>query len=100
MKQRRKAQRTGHPVMRPLFFDFADDPRAWEIEDQFMFGPDILVAPVLELGARKRAVYLPAGSDWQDAWTGKKVKGGQQIEADAALENIPVFFRAGSKPLK
>jgi alpha-D-xyloside xylohydrolase len=83
-----------------MFFDFADDPKAWEIEDQYMFGPDILVAPVVELGARSRKVYLPAGTAWQDAWTGKKLAGGQALEAAAELERIPVYFRAGSNPLK
>lgn len=100
MKQMRTAERTGHPVMRPLFFDFAGDERAWEIEDQYMFGPDILVAPVTELAARSRSVYLPSGTDWQEAWTGKKAKGGREVAAKAPLARIPVYFRAGSKPLK
>jgi alpha-D-xyloside xylohydrolase len=64
-----------------------------------MFGPDILVAPILSLGARARKVYLPAGTTWRHAWTGKKHKGGQELEVQAELNEIPVFFRADSKPL-
>ena len=98
-RQMRKSERTGHPLIRPLFFDFADDSHAWDVEDQYMFGPDVLVAPVVELGARSRKVYLPAGTTWCAAWTGKKHKGGQELDAKAPLERIPVFFRDGSKPL-
>ncbi len=96
MEQMKIAQTTGRPPMRPLFVDFPADARAWEIEDQFMFGPDILVAPILELGARKRSVYLPAGSNWRDAWTGKEYQGGTTIDADAPIEHIPVFLRSSS----
>ena len=99
MRQMQKAEKTGQPPMRPLFFDFPDDPKAWSVEDQFMFGPDILVAPVLALGARGRKVYLPAGTTWRDAWTLKRHKGGQEFDAQADLSRIPVFFRADSNPL-
>jgi len=99
MKQMQKAEKTGQPPMRPLFFDFPDDPKAWSVEDEFMFGPDILVAPILELGARGRKVYLPAGTTWRHAWTLKRHKGGQEFDAPADLSRIPVFFRADSNPL-
>jgi alpha-D-xyloside xylohydrolase len=79
--------------MRPLFFDFMEDKAAMAIDDEFLFGPDILVAPILEYGARKRKVYLPAGASWTDAWTGKKIHGGCWLEADAPLERIPVYLR-------
>lgn len=95
LAQMKVAVRTGLPPMRPLFVDFPGDSRAWEIEDEFMFGPDVLVAPVLRAGARTRRVYLPAGTAWQDAWTGKEAAGGAAIEADAPLERIPVFLRKG-----
>jgi alpha-D-xyloside xylohydrolase len=95
------AHEKGTPPMRPLFFDFADDKDCAAVDDEFLFGPDILVAPVLEFGARKRKVYLPAGTNWTDAWTGKKITGGQWIEADAPLERIPVYLRGDSKlPIK
>jgi alpha-D-xyloside xylohydrolase len=93
MEQMRAAQQRGTPPMRPLFHGFPRDPRAWEVEDEFLFGPDVLVAPVTELGARKRQVYLPAGADWRDAWTDAKVPGGTDIEADAPLARIPVYLR-------
>jgi len=97
MEQMKVAETTGLPPMRPLFVDFPDDPQAWEMEDQFMFGPDILVCPVVEEGQRSRSVYLPEGAEWQDAWTGERVAAGTTIEADASLERIPVFVRAGSR---
>jgi len=100
MTQMKSAEQTGHPVIRPLFFDFPDDPQAWEVEDQYMFGPDILVAPIVEAEARSRRIYLPAGTTWRDAWTEETHGGGQELEADAPLERIPVYFREDSNPLK
>ena len=70
---------------------------AASIDDEFLFGPDILVAPILDYEARKRNVYLPAGTSWTDAWTDKKIKGGQWIEAEAPLERIPVYLRGDSR---
>jgi alpha-D-xyloside xylohydrolase len=93
MEQMKLAQDDGIPPMRPLFFDFPDDTQGWEIEDQFMFGPDLLVAPVLYEGAFSRKVYLPSGITWRDAWTEEIIEGGQWIEADAPLEHIPLYLR-------
>lgn len=87
------ASETGAPPMRPLFFDFPHDPACYEIEDQFMFGPDMVVAPVLEQDARSRRVYLPAGAMWYNAWTGEAHEGGTAVIADAPLARIPVFVR-------
>jgi alpha-D-xyloside xylohydrolase len=87
------ASENGTPVMRPLFYDFPDDQKSYTIEDQYMFGPDILVAPVLEAGAKSRAVYFPAGSNWKDALTGKKYGGGQTVDYPVSIENIPLFTR-------
>ncbi len=98
MAQMHLAHEKGTPVMRPIFFDFSQDPASYSVEDQFMFGPDILVAPVLFQGATQRQVYLPAGSDWDDAWTGKQLAGGQWITALAPLDKIPLYFRHGAKP--
>jgi alpha-D-xyloside xylohydrolase len=92
MEQMQVAHQTGIPVMRPLFFDFQGD-------EQFMFGPDILVAPVLFQGAVDRDVYLPAGIHWTDAWTGESYTGGQWLKAAAPLERIPVFLRGDRKPV-
>jgi len=97
MKQMKLASAKGIPPMRPLFFDFPDDAAAQSVDDQFLFGPDLLVAPVLHSGVTKRKVYLPAGATWAEAWTGKKFKGGQTIEAAAPLDRIPLYLRDGTK---
>ena len=89
------AHHEGEPVIRPLFFDFPDDQKAWEIEDAYMFGPDVLVAPVAVEGARRRAVYLPEGKRWTEMETGSVYDGGQMITADAPIDSIPVFLTNG-----
>ena len=76
--------------------DFRSDPVTWNDGTQFMFGPALLVNPVLEAGAKERRVYLPKGTTWYDFWTGEKLSGGQHIEAAAPLERIPLYVRAGS----
>lgn len=83
----------GTPVIRPLFYDFSEDTEVWEIEEQYMFGPDVLVAPILYAGMRKRMVYLPKGSKWRNYWTNEEIEGGQTVEVDAPLSRIPVFVR-------
>jgi alpha-D-xyloside xylohydrolase len=92
-----EAHQKGTPPMRPLFYDFPQDTEVWNIEDQFMFGPDILVAPVLYEGMRTRKVYLPVGTKWRDANSGKIYPGGQLIEYDAPLQVIPLFLKDDSK---
>ncbi len=96
MTQMRAAHETGTPPMRPLFFDFSADPRACAVEDQFLFGPDLLVAPITRRGQREREVYLPEGTHWRDAWTGVAHAGGQNVRVAAPLERIPVMVRAGA----
>jgi alpha-D-xyloside xylohydrolase len=96
MIQMELAHKRGIPPMRPLFFDFRDRG-CLEVDDQFMFGPDLLVAPVLQEGWRSRPVYLPAGSRWTDAWTGHASDGGQWVTADAPLERIPLYVRDGAR---
>jgi alpha-D-xyloside xylohydrolase len=83
--------------MRPLFFDFPEDEGCATVKDQFMFGPDLLVAPVLHEGARSREVYLPAETTWTDAWTDETFDGGQWITANAPLERIPLYLRGGAR---
>ncbi len=85
--------------MRPLFFDFEDDPQTAEVEDEFLFGPDLLVAPITDYQARDRTVYLPSGSEWVDAWTGKTTAGGNTVKAEAPIEHIPVFVRGQDQEL-
>lgn len=83
-------------MMRALVMDFQDDRATWDIDDQYMFGPSLLVAPVTEFETRERAVYLPEGADWYDAATGRRYAGGQTITAAAPRERMPLFVRAGS----
>ena len=95
MEQMRIAHETGLPPMRPLFLDFPADPESWDVDDQFLLGSDILVAPVVTEGARERRVYLPAGATWRDGWTGAEHRGGGWLTAAAPLDTIPVYLRAG-----
>jgi alpha-D-xyloside xylohydrolase len=85
-----------YTIQRPLVMDWRTDSKTWNLGDEFMFGPAILVNPVLKANATKRSVYLPAAAAWYDFWTGKPQSGGQEIEADAPLERMPLFVRAGS----
>ena len=88
-----ESSESGSPVMRPVFFDFHDDKKAWEFEDEYMFGSQLLVAPVMEEGARERTVYLPRGAKWTDAYTKTVYDGGQIVTVPAPLSVIPVFLR-------
>ena len=91
------ASESGAPVMRPLFYDFPEDKDSWEIEDAYMFGPDLLVAPVMEEGVTERSVYLPKGAAWKDAYTKKAYEGGQRVTVPAPIDIIPVFMRDGKE---
>jgi len=97
MEQMRVAHKKGIPPMRPLFFDFPRDKGCLSIDDEFLFGPDILVAPVMQYELRKRDVYLPAGTGWTDVWTDEEIKGGQWIQAEAPLDKIPLYLREGRR---
>jgi len=83
-------------IMRALVMDFAADRKVWGIGDEYMFGPAFLVAPVAQYKARSRKVYLPAGSNWYDFYSGRSVPGGQTVDAPAPYERMPLFVRAGS----
>jgi alpha-D-xyloside xylohydrolase len=96
-EQMRVAAREGLPPMRPLFLEFPRDEHAWDVAGQFLLGPDLLVAPVTEAGAREWAVYLPAGARWTDAWTGTRHCGGRRVMVPAPLERIPLFLRDGAR---
>jgi len=93
MAQMRVAHEQGVPPMRPLFVDFPHDEAAWDIDDQFLLGPDILVAPVLRPGETTREVYLPAGVSWRDAATGDTHPGDTFVDIPTPLSHIPVFLR-------
>jgi alpha-D-xyloside xylohydrolase len=93
MEQMRVAHEQGLPPMRPLFVDFPADGASWTVSDQFLLGPDLLVAPITAEGEREREVYLPAGTGWLDPYTGGTHEGGTTIRAAAPLDRIPVFVR-------
>jgi alpha-glucosidase (family GH31 glycosyl hydrolase) len=89
------AFKTGLPVIRPMLLEFPSDPRMWQIDDQYMLGPALLVAPVVQPGATSRKVVLPAG-DWFEFWSSKKVEGGREINYPVKADVLPIFVRAGS----
>ena len=91
----KEAHEKGHPVMRTMFYEFPEDAACWDLKDQYMFGSDILVAPIVQPGAVSRSVYLPAGASWTDMTDGKVYEGGQSYEIAAPIEKIPVFLRDG-----
>ena len=93
--QMKAAHEKGTPVMWPLFYGFPEDKKAWEVEDEYMFGDHVLVAPVLYENQREREVYLPEGSTWKNYWTGEEYQGGQRYTVDAPIEKLPVFLRDG-----
>lgn len=90
-----QCSQTGLPMMRPLFLAFPNDPATYGMEDEFLFGDALLVAPVLEEGAAGRRVYLPAGR-WYDFWSGQAHEGPTTVAVDAPLDRLPLFARAGS----
>ena len=91
-----EAHEKGTPVMRPVFYDFPQDPRCWDITEEYLFGPSLLVAPVLYPGQRSRTVYFPKGSEWKNAATGEHFSGGTEMKCDAPIDVIPVFLRDGA----
>lgn len=86
---------TGMPITRALWLHYPDDPVAVARDDEYLWGRDILVAPVCEEGATSRRVYLPQG-EWYDFWTGERTRGGREINRDVDLETLPLFVRAGA----
>ncbi|MCG8510933.1 MAG: alpha-xylosidase, partial [Rhodospirillales bacterium] len=89
-----EAEKTGLPVMRPMALAHPDDVASWAFENQYMFGPDILIAPVLRPGGSV-TYYLPPGR-WWNFFSGEAIEGGRAITSTAPLEEIPVFVRDGA----
>lgn len=85
----------GLPLQRAAFLHF-DDPKTYGLQNQYLFGSDLLVAPILSAGVNSGAAYLPAGARWIHVWSGVEFEGGQEVEVDAPLGEPPVFYRAGS----
>merc|ERR1712039_820976 len=93
MAQMKAAATTGLPVNRPLWFDFPHDQKTWAIKDSYMFGPDYLVAPVTDMGARNWTLYLPDAdtSMWVHVFSQKQNAGGQKITVSTPLDEFPLF---------
>jgi len=91
----REAALTGMPVMRSLWLHYPNDPEAVKRGDEYLWGRDVLVAPVVEKGATSRRVYLPRGH-WYDFWTNERFDGGREIERSVDLETLPLFVREGA----
>lgn len=87
------AHNTGSPVMRMLFYEFPEDENTWGITDEYFFGKDLLVAPIVKKGSFARKVYLPKGCKWVLLNSGEYYKGGQSYEVEAPLGSIPIFTR-------
>ncbi|MBV8914278.1 MAG: alpha-glucosidase, partial [Acetobacteraceae bacterium] len=95
-RQVAQAGAAGLPVQRPLFLHFEQDPRTCAIQDAYLYGPDVLVAPVYAKGAVEWQTYLPSGGEWVHLWSGASFGGGQTVRVPAPLGSPPVFFRADS----
>jgi alpha-D-xyloside xylohydrolase len=91
----RVAHRMGMPIMRPLFLAYPDDHNVYGLNDEYLLGPNLLVAPVIAPDTAGRSVYLPAGQ-WVDYWTGAQVIGGRTLQVAAPLDRIPIFVRGGA----
>lgn len=86
---------TGLPLQRPLFLHFPDDPALFAVQDQYLYGPDMLVAPIIEEGATARRVVLPGDTHWRHVWTGQDYGPGEH-DVPAPLDAPPVFYRPES----
>ena len=91
-KLMKEASKNGSPVMRTMFYEFPEDEKCWDLKDQYMFGSEYLVAPVLESGITSRKVYLPEGK-WENFNTKEVVEGGKTIEVPCPIDSIPVFYK-------
>ena len=91
-----KTYQDDYTIMRSLIMDYGDDKNVLEIDDQYMFGPSILVAPVVAYKARNRDVYLPNGNGWYDFYSGTYYNGATKITTEAPLERIPLFVKEGA----
>lgn len=92
----REHEMSGAPVMRPLWYEFPEDKGTYLINDQYMVGDDVLVAPVIKDGMRTRGIYLPLGAEWIDWWTGEKFESGKTHYLQTPLDRLPLFVRVGA----
>ncbi len=92
-----EAHEKGSPIMRALFYEFPEDSQCWDIKDSYMYGSDILVAPICYEHQTSRSVYLPKGAEWVNAHTGETYAGGCYYEVDAPIDTLPIFLRDGKQ---
>jgi alpha-glucosidase len=92
-----EAAATGLPVQRPLFLHYEGDSQTYAIQDQYLYGADMLVSPVWQAGADSRKLYLPSGHAWEHLWSGEVTQGGQWIEASAPIGRPAVYFNTESR---
>jgi alpha-glucosidase len=88
--------KNGEPLIRPLLFNYQNDRKTYEVNDEFLCGENILVAPVVEQGAKARLIYLPQDETWIDYWTKEEYKGGQYIIKETPLGICPIFIKGGA----
>ncbi|WP_288430802.1 alpha-glucosidase [uncultured Agrobacterium sp.] len=93
----KEATQTGLPVQRPLFLHHEEDRRTYDIQDAYLYGAELLVAPVWQAGQSERTVYLPQGTDWVHVWSGSAHEGGQEVTIAAPLGQPPVFYRKDAR---
>ena len=91
-----EAHEYGYPIMRTLFYEFPEDEKAWEVDNTYMLGSDILVAPIMNYKERDRDVYLPSGENWRHLFTGEEYAGGATYSVAVPLEQIPVFIKTSA----
>lgn len=91
----KESANSGVPVARPLLYHYQDDLNTYHINDQFLLGEGLMVCPVVRPGIKNRMVYLPDG-DWYDYWTGEKLSGGRYVIAEAPLDKLPLYVKAGT----
>jgi alpha-glucosidase len=89
-------ERTGEPIMRPLWYEFPNDKITYLIDDQYLVGRDLMVAPVVKQGLKTREIYLPAGENWINWWTGERFEGGKKHTIPTPIERVPLFVRVGA----
>lgn len=95
-KLMKEAHEMGRPVIRPMFYEFPEDKICWELQDQYLFGGDMLVAPIVYEDTYERQVYLPEGKKWTLIYDGTEYEGGQTVRVSADISQIPVFLKNGS----
>jgi alpha-glucosidase (family GH31 glycosyl hydrolase) len=94
-----EAEQTGIPITRPLYLEYPEDPMAAEQDQEWMLGPNVLVAPVIREAAAGRAVYFPTGC-WHSPASGQQVEGPASVEVQASITELPFFFRCGTVPFR